>query len=207
MTFSDRFGWSLEMQTRHALDYYRSYFDLENIIQIDSVAEDNTELKSMDYSGLDTILYTAEGLPIHVAQRFRMKYYDKATETYRAPDFSLRYVSYDGETSEYKKLDMAHKHPHVSPPEIYAFGVTEHGRQPALSNGFSSFYLIDLRKFLRRHFDHGWLTEIEVTPNGDGSKGIYFSLSDLQQTGCILKSWGNNKSSDNNTTAVTLNND
>lgn len=203
MTFSDRFEWSLEMQSRHALDYYRSYFDLENIIQIDSVAEDNTELKSMDYSGLDTVLYTNSGLPIHVAQRFRMRYYDKATESYKAPDFSLRYVSYDGKTSEYEKLHIAHEHPHVSPPTIYAFGVTEYGRQPALSNGFDSFYLIDLYKFLRRHFDHGWLDELEVTSNGDGSKGIYFSLNDLQQTGCILKAWHNNQTSDNDTTEAT----
>ena len=205
MSFLDRFEWSLEMQSRHALDYYREYFDIEDIIQIDSVADQNKELKSMDYSGLDTVLYNARGLPIHVAQRFRMKYYDKNEDKYCDPDFSLRYVSYDGETSEYEKLKKAHKHQHVSPPSIYAFGITEYGRQPAVTNGFESFFLIDLHKFLRRHLEHGWLTELEVTPNGDGSEGIYFSLEDLQQSGCILKSWGSNHQLYNGTAEVSIN--
>lgn len=196
MSFKDRFQWSIEMQELHAIPLYKSYFDVEDIIEVDELgdadedagAEDpDRAFELMDISGLDKIIIVKPGYPVHVAQRFRQPYHDDK-EGWTKPDFSLRLKSFDEGASEYDKLCEAHQR-HGNVPAVYGFGRAPYGRQVAKAQGFDEFYLIDLHRFLDQHL-HGALDVMNRAPNGDGSVGVYFSLDELWSHDCIIKAWG-----------------
>lgn len=184
-TLKDRLQWSIDMQEAHALKRYYEQWDVNQITEVDKEGEDNEGFKHLDYSGIDKIVHTESGT-IHVAQRFRrMRNTDSGLQK---PDFSIRYKTYNEERTEYQKL-RDNYYGVGNTPGVYGFGITPYGRRVALADGFKEFYLIDMDKFLRLHFDDGVLVEIGKIPNGDGSTGIYFDLDDVEKHGCVIRKW------------------
>jgi hypothetical protein len=190
MTFKDRFDHSIEMQQAHALEYYKDFFDVERVIEVDILGESNRDMKVLDFSGIDKLIITKNKITIHIAQRFRRDY-NKNGE-WRTPDFSLRFKSYSDTITEYEKVKKAH-YGLASMPTVYGFGRMPYGRKVAIENGFDEFYLINLEALASAHFD-GPLSAEGPKPNGDGSKGLYFDLDDLRQHGCIIHEWPERKS-------------
>lgn len=185
--FDDRMAWSLEMQQRHAIDIYNRYWDLDRVIEVDKAGDDGDEtMQVLDYSGIDKILITETGHQIHIAQRFRQPYYTDQSGWTDA-DFSLRFKSYTDNHVEYQKLIDAYTGAGTI-PSVYGFGRTVQGRQPAREKGFKEFYLIDLGAFIDNHIE-GNIQIIDKKPNGDGSVGAYFDLSELRREGCILREY------------------
>ncbi len=185
--FDDRMNWSIEMQQRHALDIYRRYWNVEKVEEVDKQGDNGDEaMQRMDFSGIDKILYTESGYPVHIAQRFRTPYFDDA-KGWTDADFSLRVKSYNDNHVEYQKLIDAYCNA-GSIPSVYGFGRTVQGRQPALKEGFREFYLIDLQAFLKAHLE-GDIQKVAERPNGDGSMGAYFDLDELDHEGCILRAY------------------
>lgn len=182
--FEDRMGWSLDMQKRHAISIYKNHWDLKRVIEVDELGDaGDAQMQALDYSGIDKILITTNGYPIHIAQRFRQPYYDEELGWTDA-DFSLRVSSYQKDYVEYQKLLDAHTGA-GSTPSVYGFGRTPQGRQPAREEGFKQFFLIDLPEFLRKHIS-GEIDVVEQAPNGDGSMGAYFDIDDLRDVGCLI---------------------
>lgn len=181
----DRLQWSIDMQEAYALDYYYEQWDVKRITEVDKEGEDNEGFKHLDYSGIDKIVHTTTGT-VHVAQRFRQM--RNTDDGLQKPDFSIRYETYNEDRTEYQKLKDNY-FGHGNTPGVYGFGITPFGRQVALTDGFKEFYLIDMEKFLRLHFEKGVLCDIGKIPNGDGSTGIYFDLCDIERNGCIIRKW------------------
>lgn len=181
-----RLNWSIKMQEDHALRYYRDYWDgIEKIDEVDSQGKENEAMKRLDFSGIDKIIHTEMG-SIHVAQRFRQM--RNLENGLKEPDFSLRIETYNDKPTEYQKLKNAHTGI-GSTPQVYGFGITPYGRQVAKNNGFKKFYLIDVARFLEVHLDKGIVNIMTKAPNGDGSKGAYFSIDELERHGCIMQMW------------------
>jgi len=187
MSFRERFEWSIKMQESHAIELYESYFDIEEIIEVDKEGDSHRALKVMDFSGIDKIAVVKPGYQVQIAQRFRREYHD-SEDGWTAPDFSLRVESYNDGASEYDKLVAAHEG-HGSIPNLYGFGRAPYGRQVALGKGFNEFYLINLPHFLNQHLS-GEIEILERAPNGDGSAAVYFDLQELWSHDCIVNSWG-----------------
>jgi len=185
MSFTDRMDWSIEMQKRHALDYYRKKWVVDHITEVDDEGDDHDGFKRLDFSGIDKIVHT-ERQTIHIAQRFRQM--RNTSEGLLKPDFSLRYGTYNGAATEYQKLKESYNGL-GNVPQVYGFGIVPHGRQVGRKNGFKEFYLIDLQKFLDLHFGKGEITSLEIAPNGDNSSGIYFDLNQLILKDCIIDCW------------------
>lgn len=180
-----RMKWSIDMQERHALSYYKNYWsDIQKITEVDKLGEDSDDMQHLDFSGIDKIIHTKNG-SFHIAQRFRQMRNMK--DGLKKPDFSLRYETYNDAKTEYQKLKEAYNGL-ASTPQVYGFGITPHGRQVAKNKGFKEFYLIDFQMFLKNHFD-GRLSIMTKAPNGDGSMGAYFDIAKLEGHDCILEKW------------------
>lgn len=186
MTYKERFKHSIDMQQEHAISYYKDFFDVKKVIEVDLLGKSNRHMQELDFSGIDKMLVTENGSMIHVAQRFRRDYNEEGE--WITPDFSLRYKSYSDATTEYEKVKKAH-YGLASMPTVYGFGREPYGREVAEENGFDEFYLIDLEKLAAAHFD-GPLSAEGPKPNGDGSMGLYFELCDLRREDCIIHEWG-----------------
>jgi hypothetical protein len=185
MTFEDRLDHSIQMQQEHAIDLYTDFFDVKKIIEVDVLGQNNGDIKSLDFSGIDKIVITDDARTIHIAQRFRREY--EQDGEWKAPDFSLRIDSYNDGVTEYEKLKKAH-YGIGSMPDMYGFGRMPFGRQPAIQEGFDEFYLINLKRLVAKHFDGGLEAEGPY-PNGDGSRGLYFELSDIRKHNCMIHEW------------------
>jgi len=199
MGFRDRLDHSIKMQQQHAIDLYRRHFDVDKIIEVDVLGQSNEDMQALDFSGIDKIIITGDGRTIHIAQRFRRDY--EKGGVWHTPDFSLRVDSYNDAITEYEKVKKAH-YGIGSMPNVYGFGRMPYGRQPALQDGFDEFYLINLQELAAEHFDGG-LQAKGPYPNGDGSRGLYFELSDIQKHGCMIQEWCN-LNSKTDTTATGL---
>jgi hypothetical protein len=189
MAFADRMQWSIDMQQEHALSYYHDYWNVEEITEVDVEGEDHDGFKRLDFSGIDKIVHT-KTQTYHVAQRFRQM--RNKEDGVAKPDFSLRYETYNGEPTEYQKLKESHNGI-GNTPDVYGFGITPHGRQIGVKDGFKEFYLIDLQRFLKLHFDREEITGTGPIPNGDKSKGLYFDLNQLVLKDCVLNNWSDRK--------------
>jgi len=185
MGFKDRLEHSIKMQQRHAIEIYKRFFDVDKVIEVDVLGQSNDAMQRLDFSGIDKIIITNDGRTIHIAQRFRREY--EKDGAWLEPDFSLRVDSYNDEVTEYKKLERAY-FGIGSMPDVYGFGRMPYGRQPALQNGFDEFYLINLKQLAVEHFD-GELSAEGPYPNGDGSRGLYFDLDALRESGCMIHGW------------------
>lgn len=188
MGVDERFQWSLDMQNRHALDIYREFWDVDEIIEVDKEGDEgDNAMQRLDFSGLDKYILTENDTQFQIAQRFRQPYYDDDAGWSDA-DFSLRIESYHDDHVEYDKLIENYQTRGASHPGVYGFGRTESGRQVALENGFTEFYLIDVDSFLQAHLG-GELNIIDEAPNGDGSCGVYFRIDDIREHGCLIAEW------------------
>lgn len=199
MALSDRLTWSIDMQQNHALRYYRDYWDVEEITEVDKEGKENDSMKRLDYSGIDKIVYT-DTKSIHVAQRFR-RMRNEGRELVK-PDFSIRYETYNSSATEYQKLKENYSGI-GNVPDVYGFGITPYGRKVALNSGFKEFHLIDMEDFLTLHFDDEAIEMIGKHPNGDGSMGAYFSISDLEDNGCVIQKWPTVKNRPENIADIT----
>lgn len=170
------------MQKHHALDLYRSYWDVDEIVEVDDDGRSDVGMQRLDFSGLDKVIVTGS-TTIHIAQRFRRMRSGKHGQLVQ-PDFSLRETTYNDETTEYDKLVEGFEGIGWT-PNVYGFGITSYGRQVAIDDGFELFYLIDVDKFLEMHLDGG-IEPVGNGPNGDGSRGLYFDIDDLADNGCVI---------------------
>lgn len=176
----ERHEWEMEIQTRYALDIYKSVWFGCEIEEVDKEAMGNDFAKRRDFSGLDKIIKVNRN-EIHLAQRFR-KPREKGTV-----DFSFRYKtpSPDGNPreAEYFLLLQAYREGYWCPNK-YAFGVTKGNNTEC--GGFNKFFIFDLLPLLEA-IDTGQIREMGIYPNRkrdgalDGSSAIYYRVEDLKE--------------------------
>ena len=180
----DRKKWAGSLNDE-AVDYYREYFGVkarrvhhyENVFDGEyTPGSDEYPLQLLDYAGIDCLV--DRGAPFHlIAERARPAKED------RKPDFSFRTENDCERPSEYDKFLAAYRYRGFY-PDTYAFGIVT-----VDESRFESFYLIDTERFLEC-IDEGRFDGDEEHPSGDGTRARYYPVTELDELGCILESWG-----------------
>lgn len=152
-------------------------YDFEGLHSGEYDVEDATRaLQILDYAGMDKLVDCGDRI-VPVAYRFRPQ-----SDRYDV-DFSFCVDNGTDKPAEYTKYLTAHREGGFY-PTIYAFGVVAPDEQ-----SFDAFHLIDVRKFL------DCIEVGALSPNGPytragGVEALYYSVSDLQTSQCIIESFG-----------------
>lgn len=199
--------WALQMQEKHAVQYYKEHWNGCEVIEIDSLGfNSNGEgtgeaLKNFDYSGMDKAVIDKNGSLILIAQRIRpdtLKFSDD-DDSYGV-DFSFRTQCRGDYKAELEKLRLAKQNKHAAVP-VYAFGIADvckdkdkhtslNWRSIALERGMKYFAIYDLNKLLTDFFNDE-IPYNEPGGNGDGTEGIYINLKDIDEY--VIRKWEDNE--------------
>lgn len=194
------YAWSLRMQERFSIEYYREFFPDDYVIiendalnrvedkQFDNLCEALEEKFSdnktqtlrdlsrhLDYGGLDKIIFTASGTFTMISQRIRRDRKNMDT------DFSFRVQSRGNKKPEIGKLTEALKRKDIILPPYYGFGIADaYTKAEGLERGFKFFAIYHLEDLLQDLID-GKLPTTEPKSNNDGTAGIYIPLDAIEK--------------------------
>lgn len=187
-------GWAPDVQSDHAVGLYKKFWDECEVVENDSLGEEEHVAQILDYGDVDKIIRIG-GKQIHMAQRFRKPFWSDNKGEWEDPDFTLRFSRPKSDnTIEYERLMNAYNSPSAAYPRRYSFGrvYNDHER------GLYELYILDTDRLIK-NIRSGSIREIGPIENYEGQEFMAYKLPHLRQSGIIVKEWNHQPRPDNPT--------
>lgn len=177
-------GWAPDVQSDYAVGLYKKFWDECEVVENDSLGEEEHVAQILDYGDVDKIIRIG-GKQIHMAQRFRKPFWSDNKGEWIDPDFTLRFSRPKSDnTIEYERLMDAYNSPSAAYPRRYSFGrvYNDHER------GLYELYILDTDRLIK-NIRSGSIREIGPIENYQGQEFMAYKLPQLRQSGIIVKEW------------------
>lgn len=187
-------GWAPDVQSDYAVGLYKKFWDECEVVENDSLGEEEHVAQILDYGDVDKIIRIG-GKQIHMAQRFRKPFWSDNKGEWKDPDFTLRFSRPKSDnTIEYERLMNAYNSPSAAYPRRYSFGrvYNDHER------GLYELYILDTDRLIK-NIRSGSIREIGPIENYQGQEFMAYKLPQLRQSGIIVKEWNHQPRPDNPT--------
>lgn len=177
-------GWQADVQADEAVGIYRQFWDECEVIENDTLGKSEHVAKILDFGDVDKIIKIG-GQQIHMAQRFRKPYFDKYTQEWEDPDFTIRYSRPKSDhTIEYERLMNAHEMGSAAYPKRYSFGRVHNDH----NRGLYELYILDTDRLIDA-IKSGALTESGPFQTDEGQEFMAYDLREMRSLDIVVKEW------------------
>lgn len=176
-------GWQVDIQTDFAVGLYQEIWNKCEVIENDTLGEEERTAQILDYGDVDKIIRIGDYQQVHMAQRFRKPYYDSSTGAWQDPDFTLRYSRPTSDKPvEYERLMKAHDSGAAAYPRRYSFGRAYNDAD----RGLYELYIIDV-DLLIEGITSGEIPLHQERTTDEGQVFRAYELGDIVAHGAVVE--------------------
>lgn len=182
-------GWQMDVQTEDALPIYREFWPECEVVENDSIGQQEQVAKILDFGDVDKII-RLPGQQIHMAQRFRKPYYDHGSGEWVHPDFTLRYSRPTSDNIiEYERLMEAHETAAAAYPRRYSFGRVHTNA----NRGLYELYILDTDVLIDA-IKSGGVNEHGPIETDEGQEFMAYKINAIDEVGAVIHQWRTDES-------------